>query len=64
MTQAELEREVAQVTGETVGEIRSRGFQLIVMPQRRPQYVDWDEVQQVAPLRKPRFRRRPVRLAA
>lgn len=64
MTQAELDREVSAVTGESIGEVRRRGFQLLVMPRRRPLSVDWDEVQQVAPLRKPRLRRRPVRLAA
>lgn len=64
MTQAELDREVAQVTGESVGEIRNRGFQLMVMPERRELTIDWDEVYPTEPIRKPRFRRRPMRLAA
>jgi hypothetical protein len=64
MTQAELDREVAQVTGETVNEIRSRGFQLIIMPERRPRYVDWDAVQRVEPIRYRLQRRRRRRCAA
>lgn len=46
MTQTEMEREVAGMTGETVSEIRRRGFSLVVMPQRGPLIVDWDAVQQ------------------
>ena len=63
MTQAEMEREVAGVTGETVSEIRRRGFSLIVMPERGPLTVDWDAVQEVE---RPRYlprrgqRREPV----
>ena len=60
MTQAEMERELSNATGETVGEIRRRGFSLIVMPERDPLLVDWDQVQQHEPLRHPP-RRRPVR---
>lgn len=45
MTQAELEREVARMTGEPREEIRRRGFQLVVMPRRRPRVVNWDQVQ-------------------
>ena len=60
MTQAEMERELSDVTGETVGEIRRRGFSLIVMPERDPLLVDWDQVQQREPLRH-RPRRRPIR---
>lgn len=59
MTQAQLDRELADVTGESVDEIRRRGFSLIEMPER-PQIVDWDQVQQREPLRY-RPRRRPVR---
>jgi hypothetical protein len=46
MTQAELEREIAQVTGETSDEIRRRGFRLMVVPRRKPRVVNWDRVQQ------------------
>lgn len=59
MTQAEMERELAHTTGETLCTIRNRGFSLIVMPDRNPLVVDWDQVQQREPLR---FRpRRPIR---
>lgn len=59
MTQAELENELARSTGESLGEIRRRGFSLVeVAPE--PLSIDWDEVQQVAP-RRDRPRRRPVR---
>lgn len=60
MTQAEMERELSDVTGETVDEIRRRGFSLIVMPRRDPLVVDWDQVQQREP-RRYRPRRRPIR---
>ena len=65
MTQAELEREVAETTGESVCTIRNRGFSLVVMPDRGPLTVDWDQVQQREPLRYAP-RRRPVqrRIAA
>ena len=42
MTQAEMERELAEMTGESVGTIRRRGFQLVEPPVVRPQVVDWD----------------------
>ncbi len=42
MTQADLEREVAQATGETLSTIQSRGFSLVDIHDRRPQTVDWD----------------------
>jgi hypothetical protein len=59
MTQAEMERELSNVTGESVGEIRRRGFSLIVMPDRGPLTVDWDAVQQLEPMRfLPRRRRK------
>ena len=59
MTQLELERELSDLTGESLGEIRRRGFSLVeVAPE--PLSIDWDEVQQVDRMRhKPR--RRPVR---
>ena len=47
MTQAELNREVAEATGESVREIEHRGFTLLtpVPIEREPHIVDWDEVQ-------------------
>jgi len=60
MTQAEMERELARSTGETLDTIRRRGFSLIVMPDRDPLVVDWDYVQEQESLRY-RPRRRPVR---
>ena len=60
MTQAEMERELAHTTGETLCTIRNRGFSLLVMPDRNPLVVDWDQVQQREPLRYVP-RRRPVR---
>ena len=60
MTQVELERELARSTGESLCTIRNRGFSLIVMPDRGPLTVDWDQVQESDRLRySPR--RRPVR---
>lgn len=60
MIQAEFEREVAQTTGESVCTLRNRGFSLVVMPDRGPLTVDWDQVQDREPLRYAP-RRRPVR---
>ena len=42
MTQAEMERELAEVTGESLGTIRRRGFQLVEPPVVYPRIVDWD----------------------
>jgi hypothetical protein len=53
MTQRELERELADMTGESVGTIRSRGFSLVEPPDLEPLVVDWDELQQVEPPRIP-----------
>ena len=65
MTQAELDRELADTTGESISTIRDRGFSLVVMPNRNPLVVDWDQVQQREPLRYvPRRRLRRVRQAA
>ncbi|MBL8826925.1 MAG: hypothetical protein JNM18_08040 [Planctomycetaceae bacterium] len=62
MTQAELEREVAQSTGESTATIRRRGFSLIVMPEREPLAIDWDEPPHAEPPRP--FRRRRQRVVA
>ena len=43
MTQAEMERELAEITGESLGTIRRRGFQL-VEPVVYPRIVDWDRL--------------------
>jgi hypothetical protein len=42
MTQRELERELAQATGESVSTIRSLGFSLVEPPELEPLTVDWD----------------------
>jgi len=49
MTQAELNREVANATGETVTEIRRRGFSIadpadVAFDPEEGRYVDWDAV--------------------
>jgi hypothetical protein len=51
MTQAQLDRAVAQTTGESLATIRSRGFSLVepgpisdLDPCDSPHVVDWDEV--------------------
>lgn len=55
MSQAELERQVSRLTGESVREVRRRGFS-IVIPQvsvfdpdaddlTEPQIVDWDDLE-------------------
>ena len=46
MTQAELNREVARATGETVSEIGRRGFQPLVWePEPEDLIVNWDALQ-------------------
>jgi hypothetical protein len=54
MSQAELEREVAGKTGESVGTIRRHGFSLVTPltifdpdadEMAQPQVLDWDQVQ-------------------
>ena len=59
MTQRDLDREVARSTGEAKSTIRGRGFSLMVMPERPPLVVDWDEVQAIESprVRLPRRRR-------
>ena len=58
MTQRELDQEVAHSTGESVDMIRHRGFSLIVVPEREPHVIDWDDVQRAEPVRPFRPRRR------
>ena len=43
MNQRELERELADVTGESLGTIRGMGFSLVEVPDPEPQTIDWDE---------------------
>ncbi len=62
MTQAELERELSSVTGETLGTIRSRGFQLVEPPELEPLIIDWDTIYPVELPR--RVQRTPKRLKA
>lgn len=65
MTQAEMERELSLATGESVGEIRRRGFSLLVMPDRGPLVMDWDSTQEAdRPRYVPRRPRRRRRVAA
>jgi hypothetical protein len=45
MTQAELDRELSRMTGESVGTIRSLGFSLIEPPDIEPLTVDWDALE-------------------
>ena len=47
MTQADLNREVARATGESVREITQRGFNLLKIPpvEQEPFVADWDEIQ-------------------
>lgn len=60
MTQAELDRELSELTGESLGEIRRRGFSFVEIAPESLTVVDWDQLQEVDRLRhKPR--RRPVR---
>ena len=44
MSQAELERELARHTGESVRTLRRRGFQYVEVPDLKPLVVDWDEL--------------------
>lgn len=60
MTQADFEQAVCHATGEDRRTVRSRGFSLVVVPDRGPLTINWDQVQQREPLRY-RPRRRPVR---
>ena len=45
MTQAELDREISRVTGESLSTIRNRGFSLVEPPESEPLTVDWDELE-------------------
>jgi hypothetical protein len=62
MTQAEFERELSRATGESLGTLRNRGFQLIEPPDLSPLMIDWDELQPYEPAR--RIQRRPRRQLA
>ena len=43
MTQRELERELAAMTGESMDTIRGMGFSLVKVPDPEPHTIDWDE---------------------
>jgi len=64
MTQNQLERELANATGESLDTIRSRGFSLVEVPDLKPLTIDWDEVQQIEQPRLALPKRRRVRQAA
>ena len=60
MTQRQLDLEVAKATGESLGEIRHRGFSIADPTDVTfdpepcnppPLFIDWDEIQQVEPPR-------------
>ncbi len=42
MTQAQMERELARATGESLSTIRHRGFSIIEPPELEPLVVNWD----------------------
>jgi hypothetical protein len=44
MTHAQMERELARATGETVSTLRSRGFQLVEPPDPDLLMVDWEAI--------------------
>ena len=45
MTQRQLERAVAERTGESMSTIRNRGFSIVEPQDLEPLVVDWDELQ-------------------
>ena len=45
MTQADLNREVASYTGESVTTIRQRGFSLVEPTYPPPLVLDWDKLE-------------------
>jgi hypothetical protein len=64
MTEAEFERELAAATGETLGLIRRRGFQLVEPPESEPLMVDWDVVYPVEAARRIQPSARRIKVAA
>jgi hypothetical protein len=42
MTNAQMERELSDLTGESLDTIRHRGFQLVEPPELEPLIVNWD----------------------
>ena len=44
MTNAQMERELARATGESLAKIRRRGFQLVEPPELEPFMIDWDAI--------------------
>lgn len=47
MTQQELDRAVADATGETLAEIQHRGFEILLVKPAEPEdlIVDWDDLE-------------------
>ena len=64
MTQAELGSELSQVTGESRGTIRHRGFQFVETPDPRPLVMDWDSLDELRVSYLPQRARRKHRMAA
>lgn len=64
MTQAQLERELSRTTGETLGTIRSRGFQLVEPPELEPLMIDWDTIYPPEPARRVQRPVKRLRIAA
>ena len=46
MTHAQMERELARATGESVSTLRSLGFQPVETPDPEPLTVDWEAIDQ------------------
>ena len=67
MTQAELDRQIARRTGESLSTIRGMGFvALTAIPmenERQPQVVDWDELEEQRVGMFPHRGRRPLAFA-
>jgi hypothetical protein len=64
MTQRELERELANRTGESIATIRNRGFSLVEPPELEPLVLDWDEIYPTDRVRVAHRKPRRLRAAA
>ena len=64
MTQRQLERELADATGESLDTIRHRGFSLVEAPDLEPLTIDWDEIYPIDRVRYVPRRVKRERLAA
>ena len=64
MKQSEIDREVAQVTGESRKTISQRGFSLVPSSQQQePQVIDWDKVESEREILFPVPQRQQARVA-